>query len=236
MKNVFSIVFVLLSGFVTYGQVEKPILKGNYTLGGSVGFSITSQTTDENDNLYISDFNFSPSLGYFFVDRLTLALSPILSRSKVTNTYHQLDSVFYLRFHSFSTITSLGLAPFVKYYFTNGFFVTANIKYSKNWGKSNSNVDGFAISYDSNKQNIYSETKSNYDYASLGFGLGVGYAYFINSKVSIDGSLSYQREKQIKSGETNKRSSNFLDFSKTDISADLTKSTFFISVGLNVFL
>jgi len=236
MKNVFLIVFTFLSGFITYGQVEKPILKGNYTLGGSVGFSNSSQRTDKQDDLRSIDFNFSPSLGYFFVDGLTIGLSPILSISNSTSRHYQIDSDFNLRYNSSSTITSLGLAPFVKYYFTNGIFMTANVKYSKNWGESDSNVDGYAITSGSNNLNIYDESKSNYDYRSLGYGIGAGYAYFINSKVSIDCSLNYQNEKQVKSGDMNTRNSNSSNYLKSDISSDLSKSTIFIGIGLNVFL
>lgn len=236
MKKCFLIVFTLLNGFITYGQVEKPILKGNYALGGSIGYSITSQRTDRFDDSHNREFNFSPSLGYFFFNRLVIGLSPSVTLGESSSRSHQIDEDFVYAFDNSSNITSLGLAPFVKYYFNNGLFVMANIKYSKNWVESDQITEGYTIIFDSDRIDVYRESTLDYNYRSLGYGLGVGYAYFINSKVSIDCSLNYQWEKEIRRGEGTSRNSNSSPGITTDISRDLTKSNYYIGIGLNVFL
>jgi hypothetical protein len=235
MKNAFLIVFTFLNGLITYGQVEKSILKGNFTLGGNIGYSITSQRSAKFEDSDNREFNFSPSVGYFFFNRLVIGFSPSVSRSKSSSESHQRDEDYFLLTTYSSNTTSLGLAPFVKYYFNNGFFVMANIKYSKNWVESDQITDGYTM-FNSDRIDMYRESTLDCNYRSLGFGLGLGYAYFINSKVSIDCSLNYQREKEIRTGESSSRNSNSSPSFETDISGDFSKSNYFIGIGLNVFL
>ena len=75
----------------------------------------------------------------------------------------------YSKYDAYKTY-NLGVGPFVKYYFNNGLFVKTEFSYNYIHG-------------------IGSNTTNNKDNSVIP---GVGYAFFINQKVSIEPCLSYQ--------------------------------------------
>lgn len=130
---------------LSFSQVEKPITRSTFLIGGSASagfYTGVYETGGTSSNLSI---NFTPSAGYFIMDGLAIGLAPRV--------------YFYLSDNS--TFTTLGLSPFAKYYFQNGFVVRLDIGYSFSTGESYSN-------------------------SSLGFGGGLGYAYFLNSNVALE--------------------------------------------------
>lgn len=120
MKYLFALllIFCTLHGNC---QIEKPIKKGNITLGGNVGFSYdaasgkykftdtSGQSFDATNDQKTFSVYFGPDFGYFFIDGLLIGISP---------------SFYYTR-EKFSEVIrnsySIGITPFVKYYFNNGF-------------------------------------------------------------------------------------------------------------------
>ena len=67
---------------------------------------------------------------------------------------------------------SVGLGPYAKYYFKNGLFLKAELGYNL--------LHGLGYGYSGNKQKEYSMMP------------GIGYAFFLNSKVSFEPSVSYK--------------------------------------------
>lgn len=203
MKYLFTLMLIFCT---LYGncQIEKPIKKGNITLGGSVGFGYSAAsrksiitdsygqsfegTTDQKTmSVYLN-----PGFGYFVVDGLVIGISPSFSYT------HDKYSGFIRNSYS------IGITPFAKYYFNNGFFA------------------GFKASY-----HFSISKQPGYDYSTkynqISIRPSLGYAIFINSKVSLEPSLEYSFEKAI---------------GKNDMISDdnLKVHQIYFNIGFNIFL
>lgn len=113
-KTILAVVPLLLFSLTAFGQLEK----GTFLLGGGVGFSSSTSTseltnfTSESQN---SSFTFSPDVGYFFKDNWVVGLSLPLQwfDTEINAVYASgQDDI-----QSESTSSSYGVAPFVRKYF-----------------------------------------------------------------------------------------------------------------------
>jgi hypothetical protein len=154
-----KLIFILPLMFtlISFSQTEKPITKGNIILSGGETFQYY-RFHFENVNeskANILDLSFNPGFGYLIIDNLAIRLN-----TNIGNSDYGGANKFY----------TLGVGPFVKYYFNNGLFVKTDSSYTYLHG-------------------IGSNTTTNKDYSIIP---GVGYAFFINQKVSPEPCLSYQ--------------------------------------------
>jgi hypothetical protein len=94
--------------------------------------------------------------------------------------------------------STIGFGPIIKYYFNNGLFLKMIYDYS-----------------------YIHET--DYTHKSSDFSSGIGYAFFINQKVSLEPCISYlfSKDKQVSESYGNN---------------DLKENTFQFSIGFNIFL
>ncbi|HEX2608337.1 MAG TPA: hypothetical protein VHK91_13200, partial [Flavisolibacter sp.] len=65
MKKVLLASILAVASSVAFAQVSN-INKGNWMVGGNVGFNSSKQA--DNDNSQVTTFNISPNIGYFFID------------------------------------------------------------------------------------------------------------------------------------------------------------------------
>lgn len=118
--------------------------------------------------------NITPSFGFFVENNIAIGLKPNFGYYYTSSDDDEL---------SFKQ-TSIGAGPFIKCYFNSGLLVELETYFL--YGKSKYDYgDMFGSFEDESKQIIFSP--------------GIGYAFFINNKVSLETKLSYQVAK-IKSG------------------------------------
>lgn len=220
--------FIMFSNLIVSGQIEKPITKKNIYLGGAVYMRRINNYSDDNSKTFSSTYGFKPNIGYFVIDRLAVGLSPFISYSFASNQFNHIDSLYNQNFqYDFKTI-SIGLTPSIRYYFQNSIFLEANLEYSYN----NRVRDDFVLSKINGLVFNLIDERTISKYNSLEYSFGFGYAYFINSKVSIDASLMYSKE-IIRYD--NKTDSNIDNSSVKSNSEDKITGLYFL-IGLQVFL
>jgi hypothetical protein len=160
--------------------IVKPLTKGNFMLGGAVDFYYSSSngasdiinTYSNTNSLRQVHLSLNPSVGYFVIDGLVLGLTPTFTYEYARATIRSLGtSNGTSDGHSFN----IGLNAFAKYYFKNSFFIGLESGYSHKIG--NYNDAG------TTKDNNFIVRPS------------IGYAIFLNSKVSIEPSIYYLYQK-----------------------------------------
>jgi hypothetical protein len=208
MKKILSItiLFCVFLNLPVFSQessgITKPTLKGNLLIGGDFKFAFSHKydeayfnspyTTDSKIKSDGISLSISPQIGYFIIDGLAIGLSPSFSysytKSKVLFNPYMIDN----KGHSIG----LGGDLFLKYYLKNGVFFEIESGYSHS--KFTNTVT------DPSANNIYSVIPS------------IGYAIFINSKVSIEPKINYEFKyiSETYSGESSsKESANGLSLS-----------------------
>ena len=157
MKKLFLLLFFAISALVVNAQTEK----GRCTVGANIGdFTYYKQGAFTNFSI-----NVSPQGGYLIADNLLIG-------SSVPFSFGQTRSANDFKGTSFS----LGLAPFIRYYFLPG-----NLK----------PYVGMTGSYSVNKQTYSSPAELTAKGFTVGFAPELGIAYFINRSIALNGALSY---------------------------------------------
>ncbi|OQP39874.1 hypothetical protein A4H97_16780 [Niastella yeongjuensis] len=100
MKKVLIAASLLVCSNAIFAQVNK----GQWLVGGSVGFDHSSQGDNKQ-----TDITIAPDAGYFFINQLAAGLRPEFGYTK-TKTKSGTST-------NTGSSTSFGLAPFVRYYF-----------------------------------------------------------------------------------------------------------------------
>jgi len=216
IKPFIKFTLMLVIGFYSTNccsQIEKPITKGNITLGGDIdvdlGFQNWSTTIDPFGTIDNKAREFSisinPIFGYFIYDGLVLGISPsyLYAYYNTISTYSFNEEVDENNSHS----NSIGLNGFVKYYFKNSFFIGVE--------------SGYIYGISKYSSSMYPEDK--YKFHRFLLSPSVGYAIFINSKISIEPSLNYKFCKSH-------------SISQQEDSDEAPKHNLFFSVGFHLFL
>lgn len=141
--------------------------KGSLMVGGSVGFSSDSEKTKSGSttttNGTLTTFSFTPQVGYFVIDNLSLGAGiNLLSASDKANSGGGKQ-----------TASSSSFAPFARYY------------YQKLYGQLAGQFGSAKTSFESG--GTTTETK----YGVSGWSLLVGYAYLLNNHVAIEPQIGY---------------------------------------------
>jgi hypothetical protein len=93
-----SRIFLIAILFIAFAS-NAQITKGNWMMGGSVGFSnFKSKDTGTGNSATNTSFGLNPNIGYFFIDKLAVGAVGQLEFSNTIETVY-------------------GFAPFVRYYF-----------------------------------------------------------------------------------------------------------------------
>ncbi len=165
-KIIQPLFFFLCLPLSLLAQVEKPIEKGNALLGGRFG-GYYSTGEEEVVSLNYKHYNLSclPDVGYFFIDNLALGLTFPL------NIYWT-KQLPIISNYEIGKSYSVGLGPFLKYYSNNGIITVLSITYNHYYYK-------------------YHQANPH-RYSGFQISPGAGYAIFINQKVSLEMTVSYQ--------------------------------------------
>ena len=107
--------------------------------------------------------NVNPNVGYFFADKFAVAATPSFSFSSVNKGNHHL-------------VYGLGLMG--RYYFGASEISGSGFGSGRFFGEANAAVF---------------KSKSYGSITPFSFGLGAGYAYFINKNIALEGKLTYDR-------------------------------------------
>ncbi|BAV10383.1 Outer membrane protein beta-barrel domain-containing protein [Filimonas lacunae] len=159
MKKVLLFASILFAGVAANAQINK----GQWLAGGTLGFSSSKAGDNKTTNI-----NLNPNAGYFVINNLAVGLEADYGYSKYKTKVAGAD---------FSTkTTSIGAAPFVRYYV----LPTAQ--------KTNVFVHG-AYAFGSTKSDDASSVSFN------AFKFAAGPAFFLTPSVALEASVYYQSQK-----------------------------------------
>jgi len=168
MKN-YSFLFLLFLSISLFGQVEKPttqvekpITKGHKLIGGDFNFEYERTTTQ---------VAATPNFGYFIKDHLALGLNLPVQYSNYND--------------GFQTFTSIGVGPYLKYYFNNGLFVSVG---------TSGNISCVTVADYTNTSYFFpNNIRYIHSYnTNISISPGIGYACFLNKNVSLEGGVFYE--------------------------------------------
>lgn len=168
-KVIAVLILVFFSGSTLFSQ--SAIKKGNYTLSGSVSYSYSKNTIDNESSDYTLkayNFGFSPAFGFFISDNLLVG-------GNISFNYNELNSISTYR-NIFGTPVTLenksirrhfALGPEIRYYFTSlSFFPFLEIAYN------------------------YSKELATDQYGHI-FNFTGGINYFISNSVALEPFIGY---------------------------------------------
>ena len=187
MKKVLLVCVMICSAVTASAQQEEtnnsPTSKGHFIVDGSATFSINNSEFEGEGGIRKSNsfgLGVSPKAAYFVIDRLAVGLETFFGYSdrEFTNPDGEKNS---------GNSTSISVGPFARYYLVNGLFGEASVGIGTNRSKSEGNV-------------------SNRD--SFRYQLGVGYAIFLGSQVSVEPIISYRHSKNTSGGSSFKSTNN----------------------------
>lgn len=196
MKKTFIVTFsifslLLLSSTLSYAQTEK----GHFMIGASTG--------KLNFGKSYTELSLDLKAGYFVVDNLAIGLTPSVGYESAT--YSNGDK---------SKSNSLGIGPFVRYYFGNTKLkplLNASFLYYNSIQKSSYATITFpgipSVDYKYEFKNKYKLLQ-----------VGGGVAYFLNDRLALDAIINYGR---------------YIDYESVDYEK---KGEVSISLGLQFFL
>ena len=155
MKKALLVLSALAASIVLNAQTTQ----GTFSLGGSVGISNDKEETDGED-IRSSEFNFSPSVGYFVIDNLMVGANLTILNGKEDDGFGGDDKY-----------SAFFFGPFARFYkFTSNekfaFFAEGGLQF----GTYKDKPDGA------------NETKSG----AFNFYISPGFAYFFNEHWVVD--------------------------------------------------
>ncbi|HEY9006090.1 MAG TPA: porin family protein [Ohtaekwangia sp.] len=154
-----KLITVLLSFGAFMSTVYAQTSQGSLMFGGGIGYTSQRQETSGEDRKY-SQVEFSPSVGYFVIDNLSVGLDLSLSSSKTDDGFGGDDKV-----------KTFLAGPFVRYY-----KFTSNDKFAF-FGQA-----GFQFGTTKTEPDGANETKSG----TFNFYISPGFSYFFNEHWAMD--------------------------------------------------
>lgn len=179
-KNAALVLLVVLMSVSAYAQVTA---KGNFLIGGTVGFSTASSKYEVIDNGNTvkgnsgtaTQFNFAPAIGYFFTDNVALGigLDYTLNASTSPDSFTDPSSS-----DDKSVDSDLLFGPYGRYYFPLGEDKAFFLEGSFGIGSSVNDIE-----IDGNSQT----TATNV----MAVGFGPGFTIFSNDAIGIEALAKY---------------------------------------------
>ena len=214
MKRILPILIFLFACLPVFSQekseIVKPITKGNYIIGGDLKINYQSlyekatysSLPEMNFRTNSFQVDISPEIGYFLADGLVIGLSPTIQYS-----FSKPKSASYLYPGAKGHTVGLGTNVFIKYYLKNNIFLQLETGYVHDWIVQRNSTFG------------------NYTYNYFSFTPSIGYAFFINSKVSFEPKINYTFNKNDTS-----------DTSNLGTSTKISTNGIFLSMQFTIFL
>lgn len=171
MKNLIICLIACLCTGLSWGQESfSQTAEGNWLANGTVRFFSTSSKAKQNGNTSKISSTFqiqaAPRVGYFLKDNLAVGLEVFVATT----------STSFENFDGKVNTSSLLAAPFVRYYFYDGFFGEGTVGV----GSSTTNDE------------FLGEQKSNV----FGWRLGAGYNLPLGNHISLEPTINYSWENQ----------------------------------------
>lgn len=174
---------LLASAVVLFGMSNAQMTKGDWVFSGNTGAGFNQVNTKFKaegislDGPKMSTFSFSPSVGYFVIDKLAIGLeATVLS----TTTKYDGDK---------ETTTALGILPNATYYFVNDSkvvpYLGAGIGYGSVKNSYKSDFIDNSFSDETTTDGLAWKVKGGITYMatqSLGINLGASYDQFSNKE------------------------------------------------------
>ena len=204
--------FILAISLNGYSQIEKPINKGNVLIGGYLSGMIS---LNENNNITDEELEerntyllyMDPNIGYFVTDGLAAGISiPFQFQHESYNLYEIYNNSKDAIGDGFERLFLIGVSPYIKYYFKFGLLLKFSGVYALSHYSGNN-------SYEKYKQQFY-------------FTSGIGYSFFINSKVSLETMLNYSFGLGKSNSESDFYRGRENDYSNNDI---------YLTIGFQIF-
>ncbi|MET3537843.1 OmpW family outer membrane protein [Chryseobacterium limigenitum] len=193
---------LLLAGAVAlFGLSNAQMTKGDWVISGSTGFSFNNTTqkqtvgSESADGPKVSTINFTPSVGYFVMDKLAVGID--LDLTSITTKFDVSD----ISYKSKSTLTNFSVMPTATYYFANGTkfvpYIGAGAGFATNKTKSSETLAGVTDSSDDTASGFTWKVKGGVNYMiTQSFALNVGLSYNqFTSKQDIDGTSDQLKNK-----------------------------------------
>jgi outer membrane protein len=169
-KQYIILMLLLLCSSLLFSQVEKGkwYIAGNSNLGLDIGKTKYESSNGITDEYKYTEFNFSPSAGYFVIDKLAAGLFIDYNYYKDIN---QADDDTWKS-------NSFIIGPFAKYYI---------LEYKKLWP-----YVGVGVGFGSGKSELNGEEYEKYKMST--FRIGGGATYFLSENVGFDLFLGYNKD------------------------------------------
>jgi len=168
MRKIVTVIAFALIGSGAFAQFNQ----GRMLVGGSLGFSAQTNKTKTdnatNTNYRMTSFSLTPDFGYFIIDHLAVGAGLGIS---TTSTKFDGSDVK----NSSSVFT---LSPFARYYVDPGVFLQANVAFGSHSDKRTDQV-GTVTQTVTTKGGV------------MGWGVALGYAYFLTDNVAIEPMFGY---------------------------------------------
>lgn len=148
-------------------QEVKPTSKGTFMLGGNASFSY-----NEDNFQTTTTAGIEPRIGYFIIDNLAVGITPSFQYTKYKNEFTVLTSNTSTRKLEVCTKEYV-LSPFVRYVSNIGVFGELQV--------------GVGL--------INHRAEDSETLKTIKITPSVGYSYFLNSKVAIEGAIYYDYQK-----------------------------------------
>jgi len=174
MKKLLLLTLVSTCALTTFSQIRK----AQWLLGGNVSFSSSKYGKDPDQfRSKTTTFEISPDIGYFIINKLAAGGRVSFSSSK-TALYYTYDEDY--------NSSSLGLSPFVRYYFLNtskkiNVFADGSYTYTTTKIKNKST--------NPNSQASTTKTQAN------GFSFAAGPVFFLTPNTALELTLDYNYSK-----------------------------------------
>lgn len=215
MKTIAAILFMILitfGGLLAQQSNFYPTQRGNFMIGSSMGFSISKSSIDiqsntgsvQGDGGRASQFNLSPSIGYFLGQNFVMGIGMDWLRTTSTAGVDLGGDVAAAAVRSEND--NLLFGPFMRYYVPSGenkaYFLDATV--------------GFG---NSRNQFVENNETQIIDNSLLSIGVGPGFTIFASDGIALEALVKYnfaKSDSQINVGEISRTSvtwTNALDFS-----------------------
>lgn len=177
--------YLCAAGIIFFAMsVHAQVNKGGFLVSGNLGFNHQKDTPSDANRFTYNVFSIDSKVGYFLFSRFCVGVSVPFSTSKSQSVTTSGTQTLTGNFR----MNSLGVGPFVRYYYPlkQKLFAVGEASYA--WTSYHS--DNSSESFDG-VQYVRSVNKSN-DTQKL-YQLGAGLSYFANRNVGVELLASYRK-------------------------------------------
>jgi outer membrane protein len=166
---------LLTFAICAFGIVNAQTEKGSWVIGGSTTIGFNNVSTkykvegQSSDGAKVSTFTFTPSVGYFVIDKLSVGLD--LGYTTITTKYNEGN------YNYKESLSTFSILPTATYYFKSDSKIMPYLGAGVGYGSTTSKEDN----------------EENYKVDGLSWKAKGGIAYLITEKVAVDLGVSFNQ-------------------------------------------